>query len=111
VRSPHEEKDGKRYYLETLWPEGIGTKDLWPFEWIKELAPSYALNQTALEEDWAPDRFKKEYWAELSSSDKKHLIDRLRQEIKNGTVTFLYAAPSPSVSSVTDLKEYLTQPR
>lgn len=100
-------QDGNRYLVETLWPEGLDTYTLWPFEWLKEVAPSHELRQKADWERWDSSRFRTEYWKELSQPERRGWMKKLKAKAQEGTVTLLYSSRSSADSSAVMLQEYL----
>src|SRR4051812_45962224 len=83
-------EDGTRILVQRLWPRGVGKDEAAIDLWLKEIGPSTELRQ------WfghGPDRweeFRKRYWAELDQ--KGDLLDDLKQKVKEGPVTFVFAA-------------------
>lgn len=110
---PPEPQDGKRYLVETFWPEGTDTFSLRPYRWIREIAPSYGLVNQASYNHWSPEQFREEYWKELQEPAKKAWFERLQNEAKQETVTILGATRKrssrigPSDTSAFFLKEFI----
>lgn len=100
-------QDGSRYLVETLWPEGLDTYTLSPYQWLREVAPSYELRQKADWERWDKERFQKEYWTELSQPERRGWMKELKAKAQEGTVTLLYSSRSSTDSSAMMLQEYL----
>lgn len=98
-------QDGFRVLVDRLWPRGFTKEKLKADLWLKEIAPSnelrnwYHLNLAKREE------FKQRYFAELDANPAAvHLlIDKLRE----GRVTFLYAARDSEHNHAKVLREYL----
>ena len=101
--------DGKRYLVETFWPEECETFSLWPSSWLKELAPSYELCGKMEHKAWNPEEFRAAYWDELKQSEKSRLICQLINEGRDGTVTLLYSTSKANESSAYYLKVFLEQ--
>jgi len=104
---PPASQDGSRYLVETFWPEGLDVYTLWPYQWFREIAPSYELSQKVDWEKWDKDRFRKEYWTELSQPERKIWIEKIKVKTQEGIVTFLYSSRSSRDSTATLLKEFL----
>ncbi|PKN67551.1 MAG: DUF488 domain-containing protein [Deltaproteobacteria bacterium HGW-Deltaproteobacteria-15] len=87
-----ESTDGRRILIDRLWPRGLTKAEAEIDEWIKELSPSSQLRKWYGHdpEKWA--EFKKRYVRELSSADKKDLLDDLAQEASHRNVTLVYGA-------------------
>lgn len=100
-------EDGRRYLVETLWPQERFTMDLSPCEWVHELSPSYRLRQRQNEERWSDERFREEYWKELERKEAGPWVEKILNEAERGVVTLVYSVPDPSRSSARLLKEFL----
>lgn len=87
-----ESTDGRRILIDRLWPRGLTKAEAEIDEWIKELSPSSQLRKWYGHdpEKWA--EFKKRYVRELSSADKKDLLDDLAREASHRNVTLVYGA-------------------
>ena len=103
-------QDGSRYLVETLWPEGSDVYTLAPYQWLREVAPLYELRQKADWERWDKERFRKEYWTELSQPKRRGWIKKLQAKAQEGTVTLLYSSRSSADSSAVMLQEYILSP-
>lgn len=88
--SPSGSDDGKRYLVETLWPEGIDTCILSPYMWVKELAPSYDLKEMAIWKQWTQEKFRDEYKKELREVHRRVWFNRIATEARSKTVTLLH---------------------
>ena len=76
--------DGVRYLVETLWPEGLETQSLSPYQWVHELAPSYDLKEMAIEKHWEPEKFRDEYLRELQEPQRRAWFNRIVKEAEDG---------------------------
>ena len=105
--------DGVRYLVETLWPEGLETQSLSPYQWVHELAPSYDLKEMAIEKHWEPEKFRDEYLRELQEPQRRAWFNRIVKEAEDGVVTLLHRSRIkgsqilPENTSVYYLKEFL----
>lgn len=105
---PPAASDGKRYLIETFWPEGKEAFYLSPYRWLREeVAPSYLLQSKAEVECWPPERFRQEYRKELERREKASWLEQLRSEAEKDGVTLLYSSPSPDHSPARTLKDFL----
>ncbi len=102
---PPTEEDGNRILVERLWPRGISKEDAAIDHWPKEIAPSTELRKWFGHDPDRWEEFRKRYWAELDQ--KGDLLDDLRQKLKEGPVTFVFAAKDEEHNSAVALKEYL----
>jgi uncharacterized protein YeaO (DUF488 family) len=98
--------DGERILVERLWPRGVTKARAAVDLWLKEIAPSTELRQWFGHDPakWKP--FEKRYWKELQANEK--VVDVLRQKMKRGAVTLIYAARDREHNSALVLKEFLT---
>jgi uncharacterized protein YeaO (DUF488 family) len=97
--------DGTRILVERLWPRGVSKEraaiDLWP----REIAPSAELRKWYGHDPGKWDEFQRRYRAELDQ--KGDLIDDLKERLRQGPVTFVFAAKDEEHNSAVLLKEYL----
>lgn len=99
------EEDGIRILVERLWPRGLTKEKARIDLWLKEIAPSDGLRKWYGHDPARWNGFQKRYAAELKKN--KEPIDRLRQKIKKGRVTFVYAARDEHHNSAVALKRFL----
>ena len=85
-----EKEDGFRILVDRLWPRGLTKEKAKVDLWLKEIAPTTELRKWFAHdpEKWA--EFKKRYLAELK--ENKDALSKIKQEMKKGNVTLLYAA-------------------
>jgi len=102
-----ESTDGRRILIDRLWPRGLTKAEAGIEEWIKELSPSSQLRKWYGhdQEKWA--EFKKRYVRELSSADKKDLLEDLAREASHGDVTLVYGARDTEHNDARVLEELL----
>lgn len=96
--------DGYRILVDRLWPRGL-SKEAARFDlWLKDVAPSPELRR------WfghRPDRwaeFRARYLAEL---DGAAALETIRQRLRAGDVTLLYAAKDEAHNHALVLAEHL----
>ena len=105
VYEPLSEDDGARILVERLWPRGV-TKEKAAIDlWLKEIAPSPELRKWYGHETSRWDEFRKRYLAEIENNSE--VLNDLKQRLKEGPVTFVFAAKDGSHNSAVVLKEYL----
>jgi uncharacterized protein YeaO (DUF488 family) len=85
-----EKEDGFRILVDRLWPRGFTKERAAVDLWLKEIAPSTALRKwfNHIPEKW--EEFKKRYRSEIR--ENKEALSLLKEQIKKGNVTLLYAA-------------------
>ena len=102
---PPSQEDGLRILVERLWPRGLSKQAAAIGLWLKEIAPSTELRKWFGHDPAKWDEFRRRYRAELDQ--KSDLLDDLKQRVRAGPVTFVYAARDESHNSAVVLKEYL----
>ncbi len=107
VYEPPVKEDGFRILVERLWPRGLTKERAAVDLWLKDVAPSSELRKWFGHELSRWKQFRERYWAELRR--KKDSIALLKQYVKKGMVTFVYAARNEEHNSAVALKEFLEQ--
>ncbi|MCH6159245.1 DUF488 domain-containing protein [Streptomyces marispadix] len=102
-------KDGLRVLVDGVWPRGMKKEDARLDEWDRLIAPSTELRKWYSHD---PDRFgefAKRYRAELSGQEAREVLERLREQAREGTVTLLTAVKEEQLdySHAAVLKEEL----
>ena len=105
IYDPPAPGDGRRVLVDRLWPRGVAKDDARIDEWLKEIAPSNELRKWFGHEPARLEEFRKRYREELASQGE--LLERLRSEGKQGTVTLLFAAKDAERNNAVVLKEML----
>jgi uncharacterized protein YeaO (DUF488 family) len=97
--------DGTRILVERLWPRGL-SKDRAAIDlWLKEVAPSADLRKWYGHDPAKWEEFRRRYRAELDA--KRKVLDDLKRRLKEGPVTFVFAARDEAHNSALLLREYL----
>jgi uncharacterized protein YeaO (DUF488 family) len=102
---PAGKDDGARLLVERLWPRGLTKEKAAVDEWFKDLAPSQALRKWYGHDPEKWRDFRRRYRQELRGNPEE--VRKLRARIKEGPVTFVYAAKDETRNSAVVLKEYL----
>ncbi len=97
--------DGKRIYIDRLWPRGMKKEDAKMDEWLKEISPSDALRKWFSHDPARYSEFKRRSAKELE--DKSETLERIKKEAKKGTVTLLFSAKDSEHNNATAMKEFL----
>jgi uncharacterized protein YeaO (DUF488 family) len=105
IYNPVSRDDGKRILVDRLWPRGIKKEAAKIDEWMKDIAPSNDLRKWFAHDPAKWYEFKERYTNELKN--KRELVEKLKAEIKKGTVTFLFAARDAEHNNAVDLKELI----
>jgi uncharacterized protein YeaO (DUF488 family) len=99
------EDDGNRILVERLWPRGVSKAKAEIDLWLKEVAPSAELRKWYGHDSARWEEFRRRYRAELD--ERGEVLSDLKRRLKEGTVTFVYAAKDEEHNSAVVLKEYL----
>ena len=105
VYEPPGPDDGIRILVERLWPRGVNKQKAAIDHWAKEVSPSPELRKWYGHDVEKWDEFRRRYEAELDQ--KTDLLDDLKKRVKEGPVTFVYAARDEEHNSAMVLKEFL----
>lgn len=98
-------EDGERILVERLWPRGV-TKERAKIDlWLKDVAPSPELRKWFGHDPARWEQFAQRYEAELRR--KGDLIKLLKQKVRGGPVTFIFAARDKKHNSAVVLKRFL----
>ena len=85
-----DEKDGFRILVDRLWPRGLTKEKAYLDLWLKEIAPSTELRKWFDHDPANWTEFQKRYLKEVK--ENKEAVSELKEYLKKGTVTLLYAA-------------------
>lgn len=97
--------DGCRILVERLWPRGVSKEAAKIDHWARDLAPSTELRKWF---DHDPDKwpeFQRRYLRELKGNAAA--LDELREMIRTGPATFVFASRETRLSCAVVLKEHL----
>ncbi len=107
VYDPASSEDGKRILIDRLWPKGIRKEKARIDEWLQDLGPSDDLRKWFSHDPYKYELFKKRYLNELEK--KTELLNKIRTQAQEGTVTLLFSARDTEHNNATALKELLSQ--
>ncbi len=97
--------DGLRILVERLWPRGVTKAKAALDLWLKDVAPTPELRKWFNHDPARWKQFEQRYWKELSA--RPAAVALLRQKIKQGTVTLVYAAHDEEHNGALALKKFL----
>ena len=111
VYEPPDPSDGTRILVDRLWPRGIARDKARIDLWLKDIAPSDALRKRfhGKPDDW--DAFCAAYFAELEGAAAQAAAKELRDRLRAGPVTLLYAARDESRNNAVALKAWIERQR
>ncbi len=99
------QEDGVRILVERLWPRGLAKKHASIDMWLKDIAPSPELRKWFSHDPEKWKSFCEQYKKELDQN--KDMINMLKEKVKEGTVTFVYAAKDEEHNSAVVLKMFI----
>lgn len=110
IYSESSHTDGYRILADRLWPRGI-TKERANIDyWAKEITPSTELRKIFNHDENTMGEFKIRYYLELDSNEYgKAFIVLIRNKLKEGNVTLLYAAKNETYNHAHVLKEWIEE--
>jgi uncharacterized protein YeaO (DUF488 family) len=97
--------DGTRILVERLWPRGLSKERAALHLWLKEVAPSTELRKWFGHDPARWEQFQERYRQELR--ENRDAVKLLRQKVKEGTVTLVYAARDEQHNGAVVLKRFL----
>jgi len=101
-----DKEDGTRILVDRLWPRGL-TKEKASIDlWLKDIAPSTALRKWFGHDPDKWKEFQSRYLAELKENEAQ--LSLLKEQIKKGTITLIYAAKDEVHNEALFLKELLS---
>ena len=105
VYEPPAEEDGRRYLVERLWPRGLSREKAKLDDWLKNAAPSAELRQWYGHDPAKWTEFRDRYFSELEK--KPESIAAIREGLKMGQVTLVFASRNVELSCAQALREFL----
>ncbi|TCN32493.1 DUF488 domain-containing protein [Sinorhizobium americanum] len=111
VYAAPETSDGTRILVDRLWPRGIAKEKARIDLWLKDIAPSDPLRKRfhGKPDDW--EAFCEAYAEELEEEAAQAAVEELRDLLRKGPVTLLYAARDESHNNAVALKAWLERNR
>ncbi len=97
------EADGNRILVDRLWPRGLTKEKANVAVWLKDIAPGTELRKWFGHEPAKWLEFRKRYHQELKKNVEQ--VFRLKEELKKGTTTLVYAAKDIEHNEAVILKE------
>ena len=99
-------EDGKRILVDRLWPRGLSKEKASVDLWLKDIAPSTELRKWFDHDPSKWAEFKQRYLHELK--DNSEAVQVLKDELKQGQVTLVYAAKDEEHNDALVLQENST---
>ena len=107
IYGPPDAKDGARVLVDGLWPRGARKEEARLTLWLKDIAPSAGLRRWFGHEPARFAEFSRRYRAELGAN--KGAVNRMKDLMKAGRVTLLYAAHDEEHNNARVLADYLKE--
>jgi uncharacterized protein YeaO (DUF488 family) len=98
--------DGIRILVDRLWPRGLTKERAYVDLWLKDIAPSTELRKWFGHDPAKWEEFKELYHRELEANAEQ--VSLLKDQLKKGTVTLLYAAKDVEHNEAIVLQEWLS---
>ena len=107
VYDPPGDDDGARVLVDRLWPRGLSKDKAVLDLWLKDIAPSDGLRKRfhGNPEGW--EQFRAAYARELEEPLAHAAVQTLRERLRAGPVTLLFAARDEHRNNAVALKEWL----
>lgn len=99
--------DGTRVLVDRLWPRGLSKERAHVDVWLKEVAPSNELRRWFGHDPERFVEFRRRYEAELTSETGQEGLEKLRNLIKQGPVTLVFAARDTEHNNAIVLRDLL----
>jgi uncharacterized protein YeaO (DUF488 family) len=97
--------DGARILVDRLWPRGVSKAKARLDLWLRDIAPSDKLRGWFAHDPKRWVEFKRRYRAELKGRSGE--LQPIRDALKKGKVTFLFAAHDEAHNNAVVLKEMI----
>jgi uncharacterized protein YeaO (DUF488 family) len=95
--------DGIRILVDRLWPRGVSKEKARLDLWLRDIAPSDDLRGWFAHDPKRWSEFKRRYRAELKGRSAE--LQPIRDALRKGNVTFLFAAHDEEHNNAAALKE------
>lgn len=99
--------DGMRVLVERLWPRGFSKERAHVDVWLKEIAPSRELRTWYGHDPQKFAEFRHRYEIELAKPTGQAALTRLRDLVKQGPVTLVFAAHDTEHTNAVVLRDLL----
>src|SRR6476660_6573983 len=102
-----QKEDGLRILVDRLWPRGLTKEKASVDLWLKEIAPSTELRKWFAHDPEKWNEFRKKYLQELKANEEQ--VSIIKEHLKQGTVTLVYAARDEEHNEAHVLEELLNR--
>lgn len=101
--------DGARVLVERLWPRGLSKARAHIDLWLKEVAPSHELRTWFGHDPEKFVEFRRRYEAELASGAGQSALSTLRDLLREGPLTLVFAAHDVEHTNAVVLRDLITR--
>ena len=98
---------GLSILVDRLWPRGVAKGDGCVALWLRDIAPSAALRRQFHRNPTQCDAFVAAYATELAAPPASEAVERLRQLMRDGPVTLVYASRNEQQNNAVALRSWL----
>lgn len=102
--------DGQRVLVDRLWPRGLAKAQAHIDLWLRDIAPSRELRTWFGHDPARFDEFRRRYEVELAAEPGRAALESLREQVRRGPVTLLFAARDSAHSNAAVLRDLLAPP-
>ena len=99
--------DGTRILVDRLWPRGLTKERACVDLWLKDIAPSTELRKWFGHDPAKWEQFRERYHREIEAN--VNLVSLLKEKLKGGAVTLLFAAKDAEHNEAVALQEWLNR--
>jgi uncharacterized protein YeaO (DUF488 family) len=107
IYEPAAEDDGLRVLVDRLWPRGMAKQKAHIDQWLKDVAPSHELRRSFHAKPVKWNEFIAAYGRELKQEPARSAVAGLREQLRHGPVTLLYALRDETHNNAVALKYWL----
>lgn len=105
IYDPPEAQDGQRILVDRIWPRGLTREKAAVDTWLKTVAPTTELRKWFNHDPALWTEFRARYARELDGNPEA--VKALRDLVKKGKTTLLFAAHDPVHNNAAALADYL----
>ncbi len=99
------QQDGRRYYVDRLWPRGIKKENLQVESWLREVSPSDELRHWYNHQPEKWEEFQRRYFAELEQ--KPDIWQPLLEAARRDDITLVFSSSELRINNAAALKKFL----
>lgn len=105
IYEPAETTDGQRILVDRIWPRGLTKEKAAVDTWLKDVAPTTELRKWFNHDPARWTEFRARYARELDANPE--VVKRLRDLLKTGRTTLLFAAHDMKHNNAIAIADYL----